>query len=56
MFWVCFSTALPHTVLAPGKKAAVPIYTVFVRPGREPRLDRPAPKRMHLPIDHGLVY
>ena len=38
-----------------GKKAAVPIYKVLVRPGRGRTLDLPAPKRTHLPLDHELV-
>jgi len=48
--WVPCSSSVHR---ASGKKAAVPIYKVLVRPGRT--LDLPAPKRTHLPLDHELV-
>jgi len=39
---------------APGKKATVPIYMVWVRPGQESN-PRPTSTEVETPLDHGLV-
>ena len=42
---------------APGKKATAPIYKVLERPGRRVEFSTfQQERRMHLPLDHGLVF